>query len=144
MTHHRRVEYTDTDEAAAKATRRQFIESGRAVSLLGFDTARGVYAFDVLYYEQRRDDAMTRLETRLDYTDPRLVEAVRTTEVPGNPYAATGYGPRIPTRYMIRYAGRWRRVYVMQYANSGSAYIRVLGDDCFLDTDTEHRLSIQP
>lgn len=45
----RRVrEYTDTDEAAAKATRRQFIESGRAVSLLGFDTERGVYAFDVL------------------------------------------------------------------------------------------------
>lgn len=45
----RRVrEYTDTDEAAAKATRRRFIESGRAVSLLGFDTVRGVYAFDVL------------------------------------------------------------------------------------------------
>lgn len=35
----------------------------------------------------------------------------------------TGYGPRIPTRYMVQHAGRWRRVYVANYGNAGTAYI---------------------
>ena len=76
----------------------------------------------------------------INYTDPDSVVKVKVTStIPTNPYA-TGYGPRMPTRYMILYLGRWRRVYVMQYANSGSAYIRVANDIYFLDTTTEHRL----
>lgn len=51
------------------------------------------------------------------------------------------YGPKIPTRTRIHYLSRWRRVYVMQYANSGSAYIIVRGRDVFLDIDTEYALA---
>ncbi|AVD99209.1 hypothetical protein SEA_BILLNYE_250 [Streptomyces phage BillNye] len=36
--------------------------------------------------------------------------------------------------------GRWYRVLMMQYGNSGSAYILVMGTVLFLDTDTEYRL----
>ena len=41
----------------------------------------------------------------------------------GLTYTATGYGPRIPSEYMVKWAGRWRRVYVACFGNSGSAYI---------------------
>ncbi len=73
------------------------------------------------------------------YTEPRFVVDVRVTAVPTSP-VTTAYGAKIPSRYMINYLGRWRRVYVMQYANSGSAYVIVGGEDVFLDSDTEHLL----
>jgi hypothetical protein len=38
-------------------------------------------------------------------------------------YTASGYGNRIPSRHMVRWQGRWRRVYVCQYSNAGTAYI---------------------
>jgi hypothetical protein len=41
----------------------------------------------------------------------------------GLSYTASGYGRRIPSRYMVRHNGRWRRVYVCQYGNAGTAYI---------------------
>lgn len=44
-------------------------------------------------------------------------------EAPRNPYAS-GYGHRIPTRYRVRvFDQRWRRVYVVQISNAGTAYI---------------------
>lgn len=72
------------------------------------------------------------------YTDPEQVTDVRALTQPKR--NATGYGPKIPTQHEIRYAGRWRRVYVMQYGNAGSAYIIVKHCDVFLDSDTESRL----
>jgi hypothetical protein len=41
----------------------------------------------------------------------------------GLQYTATGYGSRIPSSYMVKYNGRWRRVYVCIYGNAGTAYI---------------------
>lgn len=41
----------------------------------------------------------------------------------GLSYTATGYGKRIPTTTMVLFNGRWRRVYVCCYSNSGTAYI---------------------
>lgn len=35
----------------------------------------------------------------------------------------SGYGRRIPTRYMVQYQGHWRRVYCCNYGNSGTLYI---------------------
>ena len=65
---------------------------------------------------------------------------------PPNPYR-TGYGRKIPTRWMIKYESgkryennHWRRVYVMQYGNAGSAYILIRNKPMFLDSDTEYRL----
>lgn len=43
-------------------------------------------------------------------------------------YTATGYGKRIPTEYMVRHNGKWRRVYCCQYSNAGTCYIGKLGD----------------
>lgn len=49
-------------------------------------------------------------------------------------YSATGYGRRIPTRYMVWTGGRWRRVYCYCFSNSGSLYIGKIGADCtFID-----------
>lgn len=41
----------------------------------------------------------------------------------GLTYTATGYGKRIPTRYMVRYNGKMRRVYCCIYSNIGTLYI---------------------
>lgn len=76
----------------------------------------------------------------ITYTDPALATDTRTDDAPRR-VTATGYGRKIPTRHMIRYAGRWRRVYVMTFSNIGSAYVIVGGQEAFLDTDTEHRLN---
>jgi hypothetical protein len=41
----------------------------------------------------------------------------------GLSFTATGYGRKIPTRYMIRLNGKWRRVYCCIFSNSGTCYI---------------------
>lgn len=35
----------------------------------------------------------------------------------------TGYGRRIPTRWMVLLNGRWRRVYCRTYSNSGTCFL---------------------
>lgn len=46
--------------------------------------------------------------------------------IAGRQYTRTGYGSRIPTRTMVQVPGstRWRRVYVCQWSNAGTAYVR--------------------
>ena len=41
----------------------------------------------------------------------------------GLSYTASGYGKRIPTRYMVQLNGKWRRVYCVIFSNSGTYYI---------------------
>lgn len=74
------------------------------------------------------------------YTDPALVTGRRVTPEPTYGRTVSGYGGKLPTRHMIRYAGIWRRVYVMLYSNSGTAYVLVKGEVHVLDTDTEYSL----
>lgn len=45
----------------------------------------------------------------------------------GLQYTATGYGAKIPSRYMVKWEGRWYRVYVTQYSNVGSFWIQSVG-----------------
>lgn len=80
------------------------------------------------------------------YTIPGNVHNARKEDTPLNPYAS-GYGRKIPTRYFIKYESgktyensRWRRVYMMQYGNAGSAYILFRNKPLFLDSDTEYKL----
>jgi hypothetical protein len=63
-------------------------------------------------------------------TDAKITEAPRNNSV-------TGYGPKIPTRYMFRIANRWHRVYIAQYGNSGSAYVVIGGQDHYLAGSAE-------
>lgn len=48
---------------------------------------------------------------------------LRETEAPLRGRTTIGYGSRIPTPYMVKWEGKWRRVYVANYGNSGTAYI---------------------
>lgn len=41
----------------------------------------------------------------------------------GLSYTASGYGSRIPTRFMIKVNGKWRRVYCKIYSNNGTLFI---------------------
>lgn len=76
----------------------------------------------------------------ITWTDPAKVEAYSCHgQPPANPYA-TGYGRKIPTRFMLKYEGRWHRVYMMQYGNAGTAYIRHRGADLVLENETEYVL----
>lgn len=74
------------------------------------------------------------------WADDDLVTDVKITPEPRTGQTVSGYGGRIPTRYMIQYAGRWHRVYMMQYGNSGTAYILKGGATLVLETNTEHRI----
>lgn len=74
------------------------------------------------------------------YTDPVLITGVRVTEAPIHRGSVTGYGGAIPTAHMVRYAGRWRRVYVMVYGNGTTPYIKVRGVNTILDVDTRHKI----
>lgn len=43
----------------------------------------------------------------------------------GLSFTSTGYGRRIPMRYMVRLPGdpRWRRVYCAVFGNNGTCYV---------------------
>lgn len=47
--------------------------------------------------------------------------------IPRLTWTASGYGERIPTEYMVKWCGRWRRVYCRVYchifSNVGTLYI---------------------
>lgn len=62
-------------------------------------------------------------------SDSYFTMAVHSKDAPlwhhtqGLSYTASGYGMRIPTRTMVLFNGKWRRVYVCQFSNAGTAYI---------------------
>ena len=78
----------------------------------------------------------------LPYLTPADVIAYHTAPAaPRYGQTATGYGPKIPTRYRLTLTdGRTRRVYVAQYGNSGSAYVIRGGESVYLSSDVEHVL----
>lgn len=68
--------------------------------------------------------------------DCYLTQAVDVKEKPlpwqlaGRSYTASGYGARIPTPYMVRFNGRWRRVYCICYGNAGTLFLGRTFDPC--------------
>jgi hypothetical protein len=44
----------------------------------------------------------------------------------------SGYGGKIPSDRMIYFKGRWRRMYVACYGNSGSCYVLVKGEAYYI------------
>lgn len=77
----------------------------------------------------------------MEYTESSRVTEIKRTAFPTYGQTVSGYGPKIPTSAMVRYDGRWHRVYVMVYSNSGTAYIVKGGKNLILDTTTEHAIS---
>ena len=49
-------------------------------------------------------------------------------QVCGLSYTATGYGGKIPSTRMVRLNNRWRRIYVAQYSNAGTAWVVLNGE----------------
>lgn len=47
---------------------------------------------------------------------------------------ATGYGKRIATATMVKYNGKWRRVYCCIFSNVGTCYIGKLSDKLVVTT----------
>lgn len=60
---------------------------------------------------------------------PMLAEAVPVKEAPlwwqdqNLSFTASGYGSRVPARYMVQVANRWRRVYCCIHSNIGALFI---------------------
>lgn len=78
----------------------------------------------------------------ITWLDDALITDVKLTDTPPH-RSATGYGRKIPTRYMVQITKRWHRIYMMQYSNAGTAYVLKGGDELILETATEHRLEKQ-
>lgn len=68
----------------------------------------------------RRSDGTydSYLTTEVEYKDAPLWWHKQ-----GLSYTSSGYGAKIPTRHMIKWDGKWRRVYCIIYSNSGTLYI---------------------
>ena len=78
----------------------------------------------------------------LTYLSDDDVLEVRITKTPFSP-SASGYGSKIPTRFMLKLAGkgRFHRVYAMCYGNGSSAYVLRGGVVHHLPISTEHRMA---
>ena len=50
-------------------------------------------------------------------------EAVMPHQARGLTWTASGYGERVPTRYMVQVDNRWRRVYCCITSNNGTLFI---------------------
>lgn len=81
------------------------------------------------------------MTAKLARTRADMVSDIRVTDTPSYGRTVSGYGGKIPTRYVFRYAGRMRRVYAMCYGNTASYYVIVDGVDTFLDISTEYALA---
>jgi hypothetical protein len=71
--------------------------------------------------------------TDITYLPESEIKRARTSETPTSGRTRSGYGNRIPTSYELQLSDRrWRRVYVVQWSNAGSAYINVNGKPHYL------------
>lgn len=82
----------------------------------------------------------------ITWLDDEHVTEVRITDTTPYFHSATGYGRKIPTRYMLKLQSgrrqRWHRVYMMCYSNSGTLYVLKGGAELILETSTEHRIAM--
>jgi hypothetical protein len=61
----------------------------------------------------------------------------KTTETP-HFRSASGYGRKIPTCHLVQLKdGKWRRIYVFCFSNSGTAYILVKGEWLVIGPEAE-------
>lgn len=55
--------------------------------------------------------------------ETEVIEKPMDWQLRGKMYTATGYGRRIPTSYMVKHEGRWKRVFCCIFSNSGTCFI---------------------
>lgn len=69
----------------------------------------------------------------MDYLDMSTVQDRQVTPAPHN-RSRSGYGSKIPTEVMVKIEGRWHRVYLVCWSNSGTRYIRKGGKPLYIAT----------
>ncbi len=69
----------------------------------------------------------------MKYLDMSEVQTRRMTEPP-RWRSRSGYGSKLPTSYELRIAGRWHRVYMVCWSNSGTAYVLRKGEPHYIAT----------
>ena len=68
-----------------------------------------------------------------DPNGPRITVETEVKEVltwwqkRGLSFTSSGFGRKIPTRYMVKISGRWCRVYCCIFSNSGTCYVMSKG-----------------
>ena len=61
---------------------------------------------------------------RITCNGPAVISRPLWWQEKGLSYTATGYGSKIPTRYMVRTIDqKWRRVYCATFSNVGTLYV---------------------
>lgn len=68
----------------------------------------------------------------IEVKESALVERLLPWQAQGLSYNASGYGRKIPTRWTVKIEGRFRRVYCINYGNSGSLYVVHKGERKYL------------
>ncbi len=65
---------------------------------------------------------------RVEYLDDGDIQSFREDAVaPSYGRNVDGYGMKIPTGRWLKVRNRWRRVYVTQYSNAGTAWVVIDG-----------------
>ena len=84
---------------------------------------------------------MTTVKHLDDSTVERLIVEV---QPPSYGFPSSGYGPKVPTRYLMRLSdGRTRRVYLMQFSNVATPYVVVNGERHVLSSEWDHVAPMQ-
>lgn len=61
-------------------------------------------------------------------------ESLLPHHIVGRSFTKTGYGSRIPTTQMVKFHGRWRRVYLRIYSNIGTTFIGKWSDNLIVSS----------
>lgn len=77
-----------------------------------------------LNFERAKQGARAGELVRLEIPAPSVMVREMAHHKAGLSWTASGYGAKIPTRYMVRTIDNvWRRVYCAIYSNSGTLYV---------------------
>ena len=75
----------------------------------------------LLPWNERDTDMTERID--IDYFETKIL--LLPWQERGQCYTASGYGNKIPTQRMVKYMGKWRRIYSRIFSNAGTCYIIV-------------------
>lgn len=128
-THYRVVNLQTGNESALYSINecREIIRLGKAMGKGSFEAAPVAPKLTAYLHGKSRS---TSAIGGFDSYWTKSVPVKETVETPRSGITRTGYGARMPTPYMIKWNGRWHRVYCIQYSNSGTLYIGRKYDQC--------------
>ena len=72
---------------------------------------------------------------RITVPESSLIEKKPWWMLRGLSESTSGYGAKLNSGYMIKFEGRIRRIYVCQFSNAGTCYIKYKGSDIIVDVN---------